>query len=132
MQLTCLLCLCLSIPLSFHMHSKGYSSWACVCVESNLTYEAFVRPENAVTYSAGNEGQKICGIFSEDALLLRLSGVAVVFHTFRWPCKSGAHAYYNLTVMLAELQGNTQLTQQLSTTLSFAQNEAASPCWSEN
>ena len=35
----------------------------CVClsVKSHLTYEASVRPENAVTYSAGNEGQKICG-----------------------------------------------------------------------
>ena len=33
----------------------------CVSVKSHLTYEASVRPENAVTYSAGNEGQKICG-----------------------------------------------------------------------
>ena len=55
-----------------------------VC-KSHLTYGASVRPENAVTYSAGNEGQKICGVFSENALLLRSSGVAVVFHTFRWP-----------------------------------------------
>ena len=38
-----------------------------------------------VTYSAGNEGKKICGVFSEDAPLLRSSGAAVVFHTFRWP-----------------------------------------------
>ena len=53
----------------------------CVClsVKSHLTYGASVRPENAVTYSAGNEGQKICGVFSEDAPLLRSSGVAVVF-----------------------------------------------------
>ena len=54
-------------------------------VKSHLTYGASVRPENAVTYSAGNEGQKICGVFSENAPLLRSSGVAVVFHTFRWP-----------------------------------------------
>ena len=35
----------------------------CVClsVKSHLTYGASVRPENAVTYSRGNEGQKICG-----------------------------------------------------------------------
>ena len=35
----------------------------CVClsVKSHLTYGASVRPENAVTYSAGNEGQKIVG-----------------------------------------------------------------------
>ena len=44
-----------------------------------------VHPENAATYSAGNEGQKICGVFSENAPLLTSSGVAVVFHTFRWP-----------------------------------------------
>ena len=38
----------------------------CVSVKSHLTYGASVRPENAVTYSAGNEGQKIC---SENAPL---------------------------------------------------------------
>ena len=37
----------------------------CVSVKSHLTYG--VRPENAVTYSAGNEG--ICGVFSETAPL---------------------------------------------------------------
>ena len=43
----------------------------CVCVSVNrhLTSGASVRPENAVTYSAGNEGQKICGVFSENAPL---------------------------------------------------------------
>ena len=29
--------------------------------------ECTVRPENTVTYSAGNGGQKICGAFSETA-----------------------------------------------------------------
>ena len=33
----------------------------CVSVKSHLTSEASVRPENAVTYSAGNECQKIVG-----------------------------------------------------------------------
>ena len=33
----------------------------CVSVESHLTYGASVRPKNAVTYSAGDEGRKICG-----------------------------------------------------------------------
>ena len=39
----------------------------CVClsVKSHLTYGESVRPENAVTYSAGNEGQKICGDLPE-------------------------------------------------------------------
>ena len=39
----------------------------CVSVKSNLTSGASVRPENTVTYSAGNGGQKICGVFSETA-----------------------------------------------------------------
>ena len=38
----------------------------CVCLSvSHLTYGASVRPENAITYSAGNEGQKICGDLPE-------------------------------------------------------------------
>ena len=41
----------------------------CVSVKSHLTYGASVRPENTVTYSAGNEDQNICGVFSENAPL---------------------------------------------------------------
>ena len=39
----------------------------CVClsVKSHLTYEVSVYPENAVTYSARNEDQKICGDLPE-------------------------------------------------------------------
>ena len=74
-------------------------------VKSHLTYGASVRPENA--YSAGNEGQK-SGVSSENALLLRSSGVAVVFHTFRWPffnSKSGAHAYWYSQLCLQNRRG---------------------------
>ena len=39
----------------------------CLSVKSHLTLEAFLCPENAVTYSAGDKGQKICDIFSETA-----------------------------------------------------------------
>ena len=53
----------------------------CLSVKSHLTYGASVGPENVVTYSAGNEGQKICGVFSENAPLLRSSGAAVVFRS---------------------------------------------------
>ena len=65
------------------MRSEGYCSCrVCVCVclsvKSHLTYGASVRPENAVTYSAGNEGQKICGVFSETAPLQRSSTPSVV------------------------------------------------------
>ena len=37
----------------------------CLSVKSHLTYGASVRPENAVMYSAGNEGQNICGDLPE-------------------------------------------------------------------
>ena len=73
------------------MRSEGYCSWVCLCVcvcvsvKSHLTYGASVRPENAVTYSAGNEGQKICGVFSETAPLQRSSTPSVV-----WPCVQSA------------------------------------------
>ena len=50
----------------------------CVSVKSHLTYGASVRPENAVTYSAGNEGQKMCGVFSETAPLQRSSTPSIV------------------------------------------------------
>ena len=41
----------------------------CVClsVKSHLTSGASVRPETTVVYSAGNGGQKICGVFFETA-----------------------------------------------------------------
>ena len=112
----------------------------CLSVKSHLTYGASVRPENAVTYSAGNEGQKICGVFSEDAPLLRSSGVAVVFHTFRWPfffiakavrMRIGIHSYGCRTA------GEYPACPTIVNSFSLAQNDTASPsrlpyCWSEN
>ena len=106
----------------------------CVClsVKSHLTYGASVRPENAVTYSTGNEGQKICSVFSEDAPLLRSSGIAVVFHTFRWPfffiakvvrMRIGIHSYACRTA--GEYPACPMIVNNI-------QNDAASPCWSEN
>ena len=86
-----------SLP-SARMRSEGYCSWVCVSVKSHLTYGASVRPENAVTYSAGNEGQKICGVFSETAPLQRSSTPSIVR-----PCVQSAifpgeitHAYYSM------------------------------------
>ena len=67
------------------MCSEGYSSWVCLCVCLLSHISPSVRPENVITYSAGNEGKKICGVFSENSPLLRSSGAVVVFHTFRWP-----------------------------------------------
>ena len=59
---------------SARMRSEGYCSWVCVsvCLLSHIS------PKNAVTYSAGNEGQKDCGVFSETAPLQRSSTPSVV------------------------------------------------------
>ena len=43
----------------------------CLSVSQHLTSGASVRLEHAVTYSTGDEGQKICGVFSETAPLQR-------------------------------------------------------------
>ena len=62
--------LLLLLTLGAHAQ-EGYGSWVClsVClsVKSHLTSGASVRPENTVTYSAGNRSQKICGDFFETA-----------------------------------------------------------------
>ena len=50
----------------------------CLSVSQHLTSGASVRLENAVTYSTGDEGQKICGVFSETAPLQRSSTPSVV------------------------------------------------------
>ena len=74
-------------------------SCVCVClsVKSHLTSGASVRPENAVTYSAGDEGQNICGVFSETAPLQRSSTPSVVrpcVQSAIFPCVY-AHAYFS-------------------------------------
>ena len=50
----------------------------CVSVKSHLTFGASVRPENAVTYSVGNKGQKICGVFS-DTPSFRVTALAALY-----------------------------------------------------
>ena len=80
------------------MRSEGYCSWVCVSVKSHLTYGASVRPENAVTYSAGNEGQNICGVFSETDALQRSSTPSVVrpcVQSAIFPAES-THAHYSM------------------------------------
>ena len=79
------------------MSSEGYCGWSvCQSVKSHLTSGASVRPKNTVTYSAGNVGQKICGVFSETAPLRRsstplLKAIRSVDH---FPAES-AHAHYS-------------------------------------
>ena len=41
----------------------------CVSVTFNLASLMFIRPTNDMTYLTGDEGQKICGVFSENAPL---------------------------------------------------------------
>ena len=53
----------------------------CMC-QSNLASGASIRPENIVTYSAGNRGQTICGFFSETAPLQRSSTPSVEGHMY--------------------------------------------------
>ena len=56
-----------------------------VCLSVRYTSGASFRPENAVTYSAGNEGQNICGVFSETAPLQRSSIPSNDGNTYRRP-----------------------------------------------
>ena len=46
-----------------------------------FTSGASVRRENAAMYSAGNEGQKICGVFSENVQLQRSSTTSLDGYT---------------------------------------------------
>ena len=48
--------------------SRSVCVCVCVCVcPSVKSFGASVRPENTVTYSAGNEGRNIRGVFAENA-----------------------------------------------------------------
>ena len=59
-------------------------------VKSHFTSGASVRRENTAMYSAGNEGQKICGVFSETPLLPR------------WSDPSLGRPYINLAIFPAD------------------------------
>ena len=83
----------------------------CVCVWSHLSYGASVRAEHAVTYSAGNEGEKICGDLPE----------TTAFKSY------AANQYSDLpavSVLRLTHSEAPEGTQRLSTTLSLAQNDA--------
>ena len=107
------------------MRSEGYCSWVClylsVClsVKSHLTYGASVRPENAVTYSAGNGGQNICGDLPKTT--------AFKSYATQRERKSQYANYSDLPdVSFLRLTHSEEPegTQRLSTTFSVAQNYA--------
>ena len=63
------------------MRSEGYGSWVCVyvCVVTfNLASRTFIRPTNDMIYLTGDEGQKFCGVFSENAPLQSYSASSIV------------------------------------------------------
>ena len=109
------------------MRSEGYCSWVClsvcpsVClsVKSHLTYGASVRLENAVTYSAGKEGQKICGDLPETT--------AFKSYSVKHERKSQYANYFDLPdvsfLRLTHSEG-PEGTQRSSTTFSLPQNDA--------
>ena len=107
------------------MRSEGCSTWVCVCVcvclsvKSHLTYGASVRPENAVTYSAGNEGQKICGDLPGTPAFK--SYAAKHERKSQYANYSDLPAVGFLRLTHREAPGGTQ---RLSITFSLAQNDA--------
>ena len=80
---------------SAHMRRRVTVVGLCVClsVKSHLTSGSSVHPENTVTYSADNEGQKICGFFSETAPFQRSSTLKAIHMVGHFPVDS-AHAHY--------------------------------------
>ena len=120
------------------MRSEGYCSWVCLCVcvcvclsvKSHLTYGASVRPENAVTYSAGNESQKICGDLPETT--------AFKSYAAKHERKSQYANYSDLPMSAfsawhtAKGQRVPNDCQQHSALPKTMPTDAASPCWSEN
>ena len=91
----------------------------CVSVKSHLTYGAYVRPENAVTYSAGTEGQKICGDLPETT--------AFKSYAAKHERKSQYANYSDLPAVSFLRLTHSEApegTQRLSTTFSLAQNDA--------
>ena len=61
----------LSLTLGAHAQ-EGYCSCrvclsVCLFIKSHLTFGVSVHPETTITYTAGNGGQKICGVFFETA-----------------------------------------------------------------
>ena len=92
------MCVCLSV---------------CLSVKSHLTSGASFRPENAVTHSVGDEGQKICGVFSETPQLSRSSAPSL-----GWP-------YIRSAIFAAD---NTHAHCAYASSPGFSLCDAQAPC----
>ena len=116
------------------MRSEGYSSWVCVsvcvCVWSHLTYGASIRPENAVTYLEGNEGQKIYGNLPETTGFK--SYTAKHERKSQYANFSDLPAVSFLRLTYSEAPEGTHDCQQHSALLKMMLTVASGPCWSEN
>ena len=83
----------------------------CVSVKSHLTSGASVRPENTVTYSAGNGGRKICGDFSETALLQRYTASCIVGY-----CSDISRTFSTAELSKGPKKANNRLNSTWNTT----------------
>ena len=99
-------------------------------VKSHLTYGVSVRPENAATYSAGNEGQKICGdlpettAFKSYAVKHERKSQLLIIPTYPRSAFSASH-----TATRQRVPNDCQKHSTLSKTMP---TDTATPCWSEN
>ena len=80
------------------MRSEGYCSRPCLSVNQHLTSGASVRLENDITYSAGNEGEKMCGVFSETAPLQRSSTSCIVWLSMQSAIFSYAETHMHIII----------------------------------
>ena len=86
------------------MRSEGYCSRSCLSVNQHLTSGASVRLENDITYSAGNEGQNFCGVFSETAPLQRSSTSCIVWLSVRSAIFPYAETRMRIIIAATELR----------------------------
>ena len=88
-------------------------------VKSHLTYGASVRPENAVTYSAGDEGRKNCGDLPETTAFKSCAAKHEPKSQYANYSDLPAVSFLRLTDSEAP-----EGTQRLSTTFSLAKYDA--------
>ena len=76
--------------------------FVCVSIQ-HLTSRASFCPENHITYSMGNEGQKVCVDFSETAPLQRYTASCIVWLQYvgHFVCENKAHALTSEACQLA-------------------------------